>query len=277
MKSVAVTGYTGYIGSQLYRYLIQNGIPTVGIDRVTSVSEIATLLKTNQVDTVFHLAARTDYAQTDTSISEIISVNVTLGCWVLEAMKQAGVRTIISCGTTWEYYHSDTARPLNFYAASKLAFKQFLHYYADADSFQTVSVMIPDTYGPADPRPKILNLILTAIQNQQPLDVTEGRQQLDLVHIRDVIAGIVASVPAESQPGFFEYTLTSGEAIELRELSDRIAELTGQSPQLHWGVRPYRPREVFATYRGGVRPAGWAPLVSLETGISELISAGGPS
>ena len=53
MKSVAVTGYTGYIGSQLYRYLIQNGIPTVGIDRVTSVSEIATLLKTNQVDTAW--------------------------------------------------------------------------------------------------------------------------------------------------------------------------------------------------------------------------------
>lgn len=69
-----------------------------------------------------------------------------------------------------------------------------MQYYIEASGLRVITLKLFDTYGPDDPRPKLMNLIQRMAMDNQPLAMSPGEQQIDLVHVEDVVrAFMVAS------------------------------------------------------------------------------------
>ena len=85
------------------------------------------------------------------------------------------------------HYGGEAYRPLNLYAATKQAFSDLMAYYTDAGLLRAVTLVLSDTYGPDDHRPKVLNLIRDAALKGETIALSDGEQDYDVVHIDDVV------------------------------------------------------------------------------------------
>jgi nucleoside-diphosphate-sugar epimerase len=68
------------------------------------------------------------------------------------------------------------------------------------------------------------------------------------------------------------HRIMSHKPASLREIVDIFCRVTGLSPQIAWGARPYRQREMMAPWTGGTTLPAWRPLVGIEEGILRMHS-----
>ena len=88
------------------------------------------------------------------------------------------------------------------YAATKQAFETFIDYYCDVARMQAITLKIFDSYGPEDPRRKLVKVLAEAALNGQTLEMSGGDQRIDLVHIDDIVDAFLkaAALVKESVP-----------------------------------------------------------------------------
>jgi len=265
-KIALITGVTGFIGGELARRLIRDKWSVAIVVRegsdLSSIEDIVTaavtyrhdgttesltsIVREVKPDVVFHLASLFLADHVSEQVAELISSNILFGAQLLEAMATCGVRNIVSAGTSWQNYHSESYRAVNLYAATKQAFEDILSFYVDKYSISSVVLKLFDTYGHADKRRKLITLIVDAISNSSELGVSPGGQVIDISHIDNVVehflrAGLFCiSKESSSTDTFF----VSGERFTVKELVSAIESAAGLKASITYGARPYRDREV---------------------------------
>lgn len=296
MKRALITGATGFIGRQLSRHLRETGwlvhamvLPGSDTSLLKSLcanirlhecagdtETIQNILTRAQPDVVFHLASLflSDHRPTD--IEPLIASNLLFGTQVVEAMTQCGVTALVNAGTFWQHYEGRDYSPVNLYAATKQAFESLLQYYVEARGLRIITLKLYDTYGPEDPRPKLINLLRRVATDNQSLTMSPGEQLIDMVHVDDVTAAfrlagerLIAGIEA----GHAHFTVSSGCPISLRDLVGLVEQCLGRALPITWGGRPYREREVMQPWQGPVLP-GWVPTISLEAGLAQTLING---
>jgi nucleoside-diphosphate-sugar epimerase len=169
---------------------------------------------------------------------------------------------------------------VSLYAATKQAFEALLDFYIDAHGFRAITLKLFDTYGPRDPRPKLLSLLATAAATGVALDLSAGEQLIDLVYIDDVVEAFVLAgqrLLSGASGASETYAVSSGSPVPLRQLVAQYAAVTGAQLNLRWGARPYRAREVMVPWNTGAALPGWAPTVSLEEGFRRVAGCAAPA
>lgn len=295
-KSVLVTGATGFVGSRLLSRLLSEGFEVVALVRSGralsplfesaprgllvvyddgGVNRIADAMCQRAVAAVLHCAAHYVSRHQPDDVVPLVESNVLLGSRLAEAMSLAGTKTLVFLSTMWEHSGECVSDyvPANLYAATKRALQDILVYYADAVGISVAVLQMGDCYGPGDNRNKLLPALENALRSGQPIDLSPGEQNLDLLHVDDVVAGIIhAARLAASWPGgtFSRFRLTAGHTITVRGLVDALGQAMGQPVPVRWGARPYRPREVM--HPGSPYPPlpGWAPQIDLNAGLLTL-------
>ena len=291
-----ITGATGFVGSNLARHLLRDGWDVHVIVRKDSnlklikdiyqeltihehdgsTQNLIDILSKGKPSVVFHLASLflSDHQSQD--VENLILSNVLFSTQLAEAMVVNGVKYLINTGTSWQHYDNNDYCPVNLYAATKQAFEDILTYYTEAKDICVITLALFDTYGPNDPRNKLIKLLTDSANTQKPILMSPGHQYVDLVYIKDVVEAysIAANLVSKQSRGHKIYGVSSGKPVQLKELVKLFEDITGIKVPVEWGKRPYRPREVMTPWSCSIPLPGWVPGVPLEEGIRSLSNRG---
>lgn len=279
-----ITGATGYIGSNLCKFLSDNGHHVAALVRninreqpnslvckeMWSIDDLVNnhdLLET--YDGIIHLASHITNDESLPEIQKIVDANITLGLKLLSISASKNVKWMIHAGSFWQNYNSPNYSPVNLYAASKQAFHDFGQFFAETQKIKFFTLKLTDTYGPNDKRKKLLTHLWQCAQNDTSLDLTPGNQKIDLYYIDDVCRAFEKLIEHinTSNESMGTYTLGSHSQKTLKEVVSTFISITKSGLKINWGGKDYREREILIpNYPDPVVP-NWQPLVSLEEGI----------
>lgn len=236
--------------------------------------EVLNAVEKSRAEVVYHFASLFLAEHKFEQIADLFDSNLKFPTQLLEAMIENKCLNLVTAGTAWQNYNGKKGTAANLYAATKEALEVILKYYADARGLKAVVLKLNDTYGPGDPRRKLLSILREAATKKEPLGLSPGEQKIDLLHVTDVVNAFkVAGLRVAKNPaGVEEFYLRSGRLISIKELVQIFNKSTGKTITARWGERPYRTREVMVPWPEGEVLPGWKPEVSLESGIHEYTS-----
>lgn len=289
MKRVLITGATGFIGSHLARSLIPEarvfGLfrEPLNVEYVEefeaqltwlpydgSYESVEQALQVSRPDMVYHLATYYTGKHSGQETPKLLQSNVILGAYLLEAMASSRCTRLVYTTSVMEHYKGAAYRPLNLYAATKRAFSDLMDYYIDSGLLRAATLVLTDTYGPDDRRPKILNLIREAVHTNAQIALSTGTQDYDIVYIDDVVqALLLAGRHLEREEGCLNrsFQVCSDGVCSLRETVELMLQVNGLTLDAVWGARPPAEREMKQAVRVYPTVPEWTQQVSLEEGL----------
>jgi len=296
MKSL-VTGGGGFIGSHLVDLLLSEGHQVTVVDnfstgrranldhaagRVTiveaDIGQPGEWVKSFAgVDRVFHVAALADIVPSIQKPESYFRSNVDGTFNVLQASRAAGVKRFIyaassSCyGIPDIYPTPETAdiRPQYPYALTKRLGEELVLHWAQVYKLPALSLRFFNVYGPRSRTSGTYGAVFGVFLAQKlagkPYTVVgDGTQTRDFTFVTDVARAVFAA--SESDRAGQIYNVGSGRTVSV----NRIVELLG-GEKIHIPKRPGEPDSTFADIAKIQRELNWAPQVSIEQGVTELI------
>jgi nucleoside-diphosphate-sugar epimerase len=289
-----VTGGNGYVGNALVRELVRLGVEVHALanrnsqrleallpaHRVYSVANdldaVAALVAETRPDIIYHLAAVHVEPPTLAEMIAMIHCDIALGATLLHAACECNPHpAFVNIGSYWQF--GDAANehaPNTFYAAAKQSMHGILTYFRSVRGIRALTLVLYEVFGPNDPRPKLWNKLAKA-ERGSSFPVTEGRQQIEPVHVDDVVRAILLAGESLVRGDTLEplYAVRSRERVTLRWLLQAVRERAGLDIQLDWGAVPYSANQVFSPWMGECLP-GWQPSISPLEGIADLVKNG---
>jgi UDP-glucose 4-epimerase len=259
---VLVTGGAGFIGRSLTARLVADGHHVTVMDNLArsvatapelcgATLEVADIRDaaacerlTEGQDAVVHLAAQSNVMGSEANPALAYETNVT-GTWnLLNAAKSAGIGHFVYASSREVY--GDAKRlpvpeatplcPRNVYGSTKAAGEVLV---TGAGQIPTSVFRLANVIGPGDAG-RVVPLWLAAARAGAPLTMFGGQQIMDLVPMASVIDTIICSL--ERGPLDGPINVGSGVAVTLRDLADRVLQVTASSSELV--VQPAREAEV---------------------------------
>lgn len=290
-----VTGATGFIGRRLIPALLETGYSVAALTLpgeahhlpgevrifrgdVTDVGALSAALSEATPTHIFHLAAVgiTDLAL---PMAEACRVNVGGVINVLEVTRGLpSVQRVVLAGTSYEYgarRADDGLDPFNAYSASKVAAWAFARAAHNAWQLPVVTVRPFQVYGPGQRRNAVVPAAIAAALRHEDFRMTLGEQQRDFIFVADVVRGLLAAAEAPDIEGRV-LDLGTGELHPVRDVVERIWDLTASKGRILAGALPYRPGEVPAIPANVHRTrllTGWQATIPLEQGLQRTIDA----
>ncbi len=289
-ERLLVTGGTGFIGSRLVHGFAEAGLAVGALVRARSdagrldpratvlhhdgsTDGLYDLVRSFAPDAVIHAATTFVGVHGPGQIVPLIQSNLLFGTQLLDAMARCGVARLVNFGTAWQHFDGDRYDPATLYAATKQAFEDIAAYYVAAEGFAVLTLKLTDTYGPDDPRGKLVSALLQAQRAGSALALSPGAQGINLLHVDDVLSGVrvgLSRVLAADAGTHERFALRGPETLSLQNLVARLERLGGRPIRADWGARPYRPREVMHPWMGPLLP-GWSAAIGLDAGLGALV------
>jgi UDP-glucose 4-epimerase len=256
-----ITGAAGFLGSSLANQLAREGHQIRGLDDLSTGDPQAlgpdvhftrgdmsdrpklwTLLQ--EVDVVYHLAARVSVPESILYPRDYNNVNVGGTVALMEAMRDVGVRRVVLASSGAVYGNlaeqplkeSVTPNPSSPYAVSKLAAEYYVRTIGGLWGIETVSLRIFNAYGPGQhlpaSHPPVVSHYLKQAQRGGTLVAHgDGSQTRDYVYVDDVISGMVAAATAPNIDGMV-INIGSGKETSIRELIKCVQDVTGSNAEV---------------------------------------------
>lgn len=291
---ILITGINGFIGKNLVKRLIKENWEIYAIIRTTTDIDTLNSFYGNKInfyvykenvelyyviekirpDITVHLASQylTEHEYMD--IPNLIKNNIIFGTSILDALVRNDCKKFVNIGTSWQHFNNEPYNPVNLYAATKQAFRDITVYFEKAFGLECITLELFDTYGDNDNRPKILNLIKKHLKSGEVLETTKGEQKLNLLHVDDVINGIMLSVKYlmdENIHCYGDFVISNNNTVSLFDLVKRCEKISNKKINIKWGARPYRRREVMTLWDKGEKLPGWEQLISLDEGLKDFM------
>jgi UDP-glucose 4-epimerase len=292
-----ITGVAGFLGSALANRLARQGHQVRGLDDLStgdpqSLSpdvlftrgdvndrpKLWTLLQ--DVDCVYHLAARVLVAESVLYPREYNAVNVGGTVSLMEAMRDVGVRRVVFV-SSGAVYGDQADQPLNEsappnprspYAVSKLSAEYYVRTIGDLWAIETVSLRVFNAYGPGQNLPPshppvIPNFIRQAVRGGTLVVHSDGNQTRDYVFLEDVVNAMVAAATVR-EINRLVINVGSGKETSVRKLASLVLEATNSNAEIMFNPRtdPGVSR-MCADLTTARESLGYQPRISLAEGL----------
>jgi len=297
-----VTGAAGFLGSALANRLGREGHQVRGIDDLSAGDperldpgvlfsrgdivdrpKLWSLLQ--EVDCVYHLAARVVVSESVLYPREYNATNVGGTVSVMEAMRDVGVKRVVFASSGAVYGdqrkvplpESLTPDPRSPYAVSKLAAEYYVRTIGALWGIETVILRIFNAYGPGQPLPAahppvVPHFLRQAIRGGSMVLHGNGEQTRDFVYVDDVVEAMVAAATA---PSIDRLTINVGSGVEtsLKTLAQQVLEVSSSTSE--WILREDQdpgPSRMAADIRLARSKLGYKPHISLQEGLRRMLT-----
>ena len=252
-----ITGAAGFLGSALAEHLAREGHQVRGLDDLSTGDPQAlspdvhftrgdvndrpklwTLLQ--EVDCVYHLAARVSVQESVLYPREYNAANVGGTVSLMEAMRDVGVRRVILASSGAVYgdqgeqplVESATPDPRSPYAVSKVSAEHYVRTIGKLWGMETVCLRIFNAYGPGQHMPPshppvVPHFLRQALRGGTLVVHGDGNQTRDYVFVDDVVSAMVAAATAPKVNGQV-INAGSGTETSIRDLVKKVGEAVGR-------------------------------------------------
>jgi UDP-glucose-4-epimerase GalE len=308
---ILVTGGAGYIGSHTAKILAAAGHQPVVFDDMSqghdwavkwgplergSLSDATRLdqvFAAHHVDAVVHFAASSLVAESMTNPSKYFRNNAIGALNLLDAMRNAGVDTIVFSSTCATYGNpvrvpideTHPQAPVNPYGESKLMIERMLHWYGESYGLRWMALRYFNAAGADpdgeigeehDPETHLIPLVIGAVQGTRPsvkifgtdYATRDGTAIRDYIHVTDLAEAHLRAIDrlrtgTRSQA----INLGSGYGHSVRQVVDTVSRVASRTvPIVESPRRAGDPPELVAAPARAREVLGWTPRYSdLET------------
>lgn len=238
-EKVLVTGAAGFIGFQLSRRLLNDGIRVTGVDNLnpyydvrlkqdrldkissadnftfvnydlTDREALEDLFGSNDFDVVVNLAAQAGVRYSLTNPHAYVDSNIVGFVNILECCRHHKVKHLVFASSSSVYgantnmpfsIHHNVDHPVSLYAATKKANELMAHTYSHLYGLCCTGLRFFTVYGPWGRPDMALFLFTKAITEGKPITVfNHGKMQRDFTYIDDIIEGVVRVMARLPEP-----------------------------------------------------------------------------
>ena len=269
MKTILITGATGFLGSHIVEELINQGNKVVGLKRNTSNlwrcesfkdqiqwinSDILTDAESEIIkcspDILIHAAwngvkasDRDNWIEQEKNLSYLVSL--------LEIVKKTNITKIIALGSQAEYGNFEGSvdenypcKPTSAYGTIKVCASILFKSFAELNKLDWYWLRIFSIFGPREETNWLIPATIINLFGKKVMNLTPCEQQYDYLFTKDFAFGILKVVKNSNNISGI-YNMSSGQSIKLKDILTYLEnKLSPKQKLLQIGALPYRPNQV---------------------------------
>ncbi len=249
---------------------------------LTDYLAIYDALSSYKPDVIVHLGAQTSVAYSFTHIHEVFNVNFLGTVNMAEAARRAlpKLKRFIFSGSVEEYgiqtkfptKETSELRAASPYAVAKIASEKFLKYLYDAYGFPTIVFRNANSYGRKFNHQFVIESIIHQMfSGKSPIKLGDPDPIRDFIFEEDLLNAYVLATESENKAILGEaINITSGESVSIKDLAEKIRDITKYSGEIQWGSFPKRALEIPKLNMDNSKAKkllGWNTKYSLDEGL----------
>jgi UDP-glucuronate 4-epimerase len=285
--------------ARLARFMAHPGYTHIHAD-LADRSAVESAFATHKPQRVINLAAQAGVRYAAENPHIYVASNVTGFLHILEGCRQHDMEHLVFASTSSVYgantalpfsEHQSTEHPLTLYAASKKANEQMAHSYAHLYGIPCTGLRFFTVYGPWGRPDMALFLFTKAILAGEPIKVfNHGKHKRSFTYVDDIAEGVIRALdtlpqknsswngnlpdPASSGVAPYRlYNIGNAEPVELLRYIAVLEQCLGRKAQME--MLPLQAGDVPDTEADVselIRAVGYAPKVSVDTGVANFVS-----
>lgn len=262
MKSILITGSTGFIGLNILKNLINkhkvfvilrnNSVNKKKIDTFKKVKiirykhfdQLNKELQKIKVDVVLHCATHYTKQHTYKDITKLAESNIIFGNIILENLKQMKTKKFINFSTVWEDYNSQKDNDFNLYSVYKKSFTKLVNFYKKKfNRIAFYNIMINNTYGENDNRVKIINVLKENYKKNRTTNIISKNLSINLLNVLDIIDAINLIINRNIKPN--TYLLKNLISFKIVNIINFFNKNNNQKIKVKWLSKKYINEKIY--------------------------------
>ncbi|MDD3876063.1 MAG: NAD(P)-dependent oxidoreductase [Bacteroidales bacterium] len=279
MKTIAITGSSGFIGKHLLNHFKRLHYKIVEIDltKGIDITKKEDLDKIQHFDIIIHLAARSFVPDSFIYPEAFFYNNFLSTLNVLELARKYNAKVIFFSSYLYGtpiYLPIDEKHPLaphNPYAQSKLICEDLCEGYFRDFNVPVIIFRPFNIYGEGQGLSFLIPSIISQLENKE-INLKDPRPKRDFIFIDDVVSAVIKAVEY-SKNDFQVFNLGSGISSSINDVVNIILSLTAHKPSLNFS-KEYRQGEVMDTVANITKSRlllEWTPVFDIRTGLERIL------
>jgi CDP-paratose synthetase len=292
IMKVLLTGATGFLGTQLLADFLRRNYQVIITKRnSTDLSPLykrfgkldswnidgdglaSIFLVHPDIDAIVH--ASVDYGRDDSRPTATFWANEAFPIRLLELAIQYDVGLFVNIDTFFNANKVEYAY-LSAYTLSKRHFQEWGLLCATAARINFVNLRLFHLYGPGDGPHKFVPTMIKRCLAGEEIDMTDGEQKRDFIHIEDAISAIGKVLEAEldRRYGYCHFDVGTGTSLRIKDFMEMVQRICNSGAKLNFGTLPTSKGEILDSRADtkALRTLGWEARVGIEAGIQSVIN-----
>ena len=296
--NIFITGATGFLGSNIARFLVDKGHCLIAtkradsnMDRCVSFLEVVSWVDTNEQnwlenviefkpELIIHTAWSGVGAATRDDL-ETQRKNIDFMTEILHIAKKCDVKKFISFGSQAEYgifageaTESYPLNPVDNYGKVKLDVLNLFQHFCINNNIEWYWLRIFSILGTNENPTWLLPQVIKKLRAGEEIELTKGEQRYDYLFVSDFLERLNLVIENETNTSGI-YNICSGRGIEIKEVIEAVAcQLKVSTHLLKFGAIPYRANQnmnIVGCPDKFEMTFGKVALESLEESIKKII------